>query len=161
LVSLNCACLRRLLLNWLLVDGVCSVASEELKVDEWGIDVVLTASQKGLGVPPGLSILVASQRAIQTFKTRKAKSTSYYSSWKKWLPIMESYEKGNASYFATPPGTDQSKLTFVIDSSLLQSISYTPCTGRFQRSFLAPCPWLTVSRCTPKQATACGRQRPS
>jgi aspartate aminotransferase-like enzyme len=48
-----------------IVDGVCSVASEEIKFDDWGIDVVLTASQKGLGVPPGLSLLCASERAIK------------------------------------------------------------------------------------------------
>jgi len=48
-----------------IVDGVCSVASEEIKFDEWGIDVVLTASQKGIGVPPGLSLLCASERAIK------------------------------------------------------------------------------------------------
>ena len=34
-------------------------------MDEWSIDVVMTASQKGLGTPPGLSVLVASKRAIQ------------------------------------------------------------------------------------------------
>lgn len=48
-----------------ILDGVCSVASELIKMDEWGIDVVITASQKGLGTPPGLSILVASKRSIQ------------------------------------------------------------------------------------------------
>jgi len=48
-----------------VVDAVCSVASEEIKFDEWDLDVVLTASQKGLGTPPGLSILVASQRALE------------------------------------------------------------------------------------------------
>ena len=48
-----------------VLDGVCSVASELIRMDEWGIDVVMTASQKGLGTPPGLSILVASKRAIQ------------------------------------------------------------------------------------------------
>ncbi|CAG8741146.1 3962_t:CDS:2, partial [Racocetra fulgida] len=47
-----------------IVDGVCSVGSEEIRVDEWGIDVVLTASQKALGVPPGLCILIASERAM-------------------------------------------------------------------------------------------------
>lgn len=85
------------------VDGVCSVASEELRFDEWGLDAVVTASQKGLGTPPGLSILVASQRAIRTFEQRSAPQTSYYASWKKWLPVMQAYEKGNAAYFATPP----------------------------------------------------------
>jgi alanine-glyoxylate transaminase / serine-glyoxylate transaminase / serine-pyruvate transaminase len=87
-----------------IVDGVCSVASEDIRFDEWGLDVILTASQKGLGVPPGLSILVASPKALKVFETRKAKVTSYYASWKKWLPIMKAYEAGNPSYFATPPG---------------------------------------------------------
>ncbi|KAI5989313.1 hypothetical protein EDD15DRAFT_2370779 [Pisolithus albus] len=40
-------------------------------MDDWGIGVVLTASQKGLGTPPGLSILVASQRAIKVYANRK------------------------------------------------------------------------------------------
>ena len=47
------------------MDGVCSVASEEIRQDEWDLDVVLSASQKGLGTPPGLSVLTASPRAIQ------------------------------------------------------------------------------------------------
>jgi alanine-glyoxylate transaminase/serine-glyoxylate transaminase/serine-pyruvate transaminase len=48
----------------IIVDGVCSVGCEEIRFDEWGIDVVLTASQKAIGVPPGLSILMTSERAI-------------------------------------------------------------------------------------------------
>ncbi|KAJ7050548.1 pyridoxal phosphate-dependent transferase, partial [Mycena amicta] len=86
-----------------ILDAVCSVASEELRMDAWGIDVVLTASQKGLGVPPGLSILVASPKAIKVFESRTAPIGSYYASWKKWLPIMNAYESGKAAYFATPP----------------------------------------------------------
>ncbi|KAL6304498.1 PLP-dependent transferase [Sparassis latifolia] len=85
------------------VDGVCSVASEEIRMDAWGIDVVVTASQKGLGTPPGLSIVVASQRAIQVFENRVTPVAAYYASWKKWLPVMRAYEKGSAAYFATPP----------------------------------------------------------
>lgn len=66
-----------------MVDGVCSVASEEIRMDAWGIDVVLTGSQKGLGAPPGLSILVASQKAMKVFEARVAPVSSYYASWKK------------------------------------------------------------------------------
>ncbi|KAK8218804.1 pyridoxal phosphate-dependent transferase [Phyllosticta capitalensis] len=85
-----------------VVDGVCSVGSEEIRFDEWGLDVVLTASQKGIGCPAGLSILMASGRAIETFKARKTKPTSYFGSWKNWLPIMQNYEAKKPSYFATP-----------------------------------------------------------
>lgn len=82
---------------------MCSVASEEIQMDAWGIDVVLTASQKGLGAPPGLSIVAASQAALAVAQSRKTPVTSYYASWKKWLPIMNAYETGKPMYFATPP----------------------------------------------------------
>ncbi|KAJ7880301.1 pyridoxal phosphate-dependent transferase [Mycena olivaceomarginata] len=97
-----------------ILDGVCSVASEELRMDAWGIDVVLTASQKGLGVPPGLSILV--------FESRTAPVASYYASWKKWLPIMKAYEAGNAAYFATPPVN----LIYAYHASLSQITKKSP-----------------------------------
>lgn len=48
-----------------VLDGVCSVASEEIRFDDWGIDVVVGATQKGLGVPPGLSVVCASKKAIK------------------------------------------------------------------------------------------------
>jgi aspartate aminotransferase-like enzyme len=43
-------------------------SSKEIQMDSWGIDVVITASQKGgkgLGAPPGLSIVIASQKATK------------------------------------------------------------------------------------------------
>ncbi|KAJ3365392.1 hypothetical protein GGF32_009250 [Allomyces javanicus] len=85
-----------------IVDGVCSVGGEELDMDAAGVDVSLTASQKALGAPPGLSVVMASQRAMATFKHRVTKPTSYYASWAKWTPIMQAYEARKPSYFATP-----------------------------------------------------------
>lgn len=61
-----------------ILDGVCSVASEEIRMDEWGVDVVISASQKGLGAPPGLSVCVASQKALKVAESRKAPPTSYF-----------------------------------------------------------------------------------
>jgi len=69
-----------------VVDGVCSVGSEEIRFDEWGLDIVMTASQKGIGCPAGLSILMVSGRAIETYKNRKSPVNSYFPSWKNWLP---------------------------------------------------------------------------
>ncbi|KAJ7460596.1 pyridoxal phosphate-dependent transferase [Mycena latifolia] len=89
-----------------ILDGVCSVASEELRMDAWGIDVVLTASQKGLGVPPGLSILVASPKAIKLEEVSDAYSRALslvFTYPSRWLPIMKAYESGKPAYFATPP----------------------------------------------------------
>jgi alanine-glyoxylate transaminase/serine-glyoxylate transaminase/serine-pyruvate transaminase len=87
----------------IVVDGVCATAGEDLRMDEWGIDLVLTASQKAIGVPPGLSILMAGPRAIHAFKSRTHRVLNYFCDWNKWLPIMESYEARKPSYFATPP----------------------------------------------------------
>lgn len=45
------------------IDGVTSVGVHELLMDEWGIDVLVTASQKGLMTPPGLSFVSLSDKA--------------------------------------------------------------------------------------------------
>ncbi|KAJ1994194.1 hypothetical protein H4R33_000362 [Dimargaris cristalligena] len=84
------------------VDGVCSVAAEELRMDAWGIDIIMTASQKALGCPPGLAIVVASQRTLAAWRNRRTKVSSYYAAWSKWLPVMQAYEARKALYFATP-----------------------------------------------------------
>lgn len=85
-----------------VVDGVCSVAGEPLKMSEWGVDVALTASQKAIGVPPGLALLVASQRAMETFQRRKTPVANYYADWNNWLPVMQAYEGRKTAYFGTP-----------------------------------------------------------
>ncbi|KAH0304690.1 PLP-dependent transferase, partial [Aureobasidium melanogenum] len=69
-----------------VVDGVCSVGCEEIQFDNWGIDCVITASQKAIGCPAGLSIVMASGRAIKSFQSRKVPPTSYFGSWKNWMP---------------------------------------------------------------------------
>ncbi|UCC87446.1 MAG: alanine--glyoxylate aminotransferase family protein [Anaerolineales bacterium] len=86
-----------------VVDGVCSVAGEEMHQEAWGIDLALTASQKAIGVPPGLALLVAGPRAMEAFRRRKSPVGNYYADWKEWLPIMEAYQAGRPSYFGTPP----------------------------------------------------------
>jgi alanine-glyoxylate transaminase / serine-glyoxylate transaminase / serine-pyruvate transaminase len=86
-----------------ILDGVCSVAGEEINQDEWGLDVVLTASQKAIGVPPGLALLVASPKAMEVWKNRKTPVFNYYADWNNWLPIMRAYEERRPSYFGTPP----------------------------------------------------------
>lgn len=86
-----------------ILDGVCSVAGEEIQQEDWGIDIVLTASQKAIGVPPGLALLVASQKAMNVWENRKTPVQNYYADWANWLPIMRAYEERNPSYFGTPP----------------------------------------------------------
>ncbi|KAI7978391.1 hypothetical protein EIK77_000063, partial [Talaromyces pinophilus] len=109
-----------------VVDGVCSVGCEEIDFDAWGLDVVLTASQKAIGCPPGLSILMLSGRAINVFKTRQTPPASYYASIANWQPIMQNYEAGKPSYFATPP----TQLVHALHTTLT-SITAKPMSERF------------------------------
>ncbi|KAK0539142.1 hypothetical protein OC842_001076 [Tilletia horrida] len=103
----------------LVLDGVCSVASEEIRMEEWGIDIVIGASQKGIGCPPGLSLVAASPKAIKAFETRQAPEKSYFASWRRWLPIMKAYEAGTPAYFATPP----TNLIYALNQSLKTIVS--------------------------------------
>ncbi len=85
-----------------VLDGVCSVAGEEIRQDEWKIDVVFTASQKAVGVPPGLALMVVSERAMKAWHERKTPVGNYYCDWHNWLPVMKAYEERRPSYFGTP-----------------------------------------------------------
>ena len=96
------AALARQYETLIVVDGVCSIAGEELRTSEWDVDVALTASQKAISVPPGLALLVVSPRAIDALRKRKAPVSNYYADWNNWLSIMEAYEARKASYFGTP-----------------------------------------------------------
>ena len=73
-----------------IVDGVCSVGCEEIQFDDWGLDCVLTASQKAVGVPAGLMIMMLSKRAVEVFNNRKVPPGSYFASLKNWIPSMYS-----------------------------------------------------------------------
>ncbi|MFO0597942.1 MAG: alanine--glyoxylate aminotransferase family protein [Myxococcaceae bacterium] len=86
-----------------IVDGVCSVGGEELQMDAWGVDVTFTASQKALGAPPGLAILLAGPRAMAAWKARTKPVASMYLDFAEWLPIHTAYEEEKPAYFATPP----------------------------------------------------------
>lgn len=62
-----------------VVDGVTSVGAMEVKMDEWGIDVLVSGSQKGFMIPPGLSFLAASERAFALHKA--CQYPSFYFDW--------------------------------------------------------------------------------
>lgn len=86
-----------------IVDGVCATAGETFRQDAWGADVYLTASQKAVGVPPGLALLTVSPRALEAWRKRKHPVRSVYADFGEWLPIHEAYLARKPSYFATPP----------------------------------------------------------
>ncbi|WP_292388278.1 pyridoxal-phosphate-dependent aminotransferase family protein [Methanosarcina sp. UBA5] len=51
-----------------IMDGVTSLGGDDVKVDEWGIDVAIVGSQKCLAAPPGLSIVSVSEKAFEVMK---------------------------------------------------------------------------------------------
>ena len=102
-----------------IVDGVCSVAGEELQMDAWGVDLSLTASQKAIGVPPGLALVMIGQRALEVFQKRTTPVLNYYADWTNWLPIMKAYEERRNSYFGTPAVN----LIFALNVSLEQILA--------------------------------------
>ncbi|KAI0096482.1 alanine--glyoxylate aminotransferase [Daldinia grandis] len=112
----------------LIVDGVCSVASEEIDFDAWKLDGVITASQKAIGCPAGLSISMFSGKAIDAFKARKSPPASYFASMKNWTPIMQNYEAKKPSYFATP----SPQLIHALHTALTQILK-KPLAERFAR----------------------------
>jgi alanine-glyoxylate transaminase/serine-glyoxylate transaminase/serine-pyruvate transaminase len=102
-----------------VVDGVCSVAGEELRMSEWGVDLTLTASQKAISVPPGLALVVAGPRALDAFRRRGTPVANYYADWTNWLPIMQAYEARQPAYFGTPAVN----LVFALNVSLGQILA--------------------------------------
>lgn len=68
-----------------MLDAIASVGVETLDTDAWGVDVVVTASQKAFGAPPGMSFVCPGPRARDL--AMRAVRTSYYFS-------LEKYEEG-------------------------------------------------------------------
>lgn len=78
------------------MDGVSSICALDFRMDEWGVDVALTGSQKALSMPTGLGIVCASPKALEASKT--AKSVRVFFDWNDYL---KSYKIG--SYWPYTP----------------------------------------------------------
>src|SRR5208282_6891283 len=82
----------------LLVDTISSLASSDYRHDDWGVDVTVAGSQKGLMLPPGLSFNAVSERALEASRAAKL-PRSYWD----WRPMLEA----NAGfYFPYTPATN-------------------------------------------------------
>jgi alanine-glyoxylate transaminase/serine-glyoxylate transaminase/serine-pyruvate transaminase len=73
----------------LLVDTISSLGSIEYRHDEWGVDVTVAGSQKGLMLPPGLSFNAVSEKALQASKTARLPRSFW-----DWQPILAANERG-------------------------------------------------------------------
>ena len=73
----------------LLVDTISSLGSIDYRHDEWGVDVTISGSQKGLMLPPGLSFNALSDKALEASRTAKL-PRSYWD----WQPILAANANG-------------------------------------------------------------------
>jgi aspartate aminotransferase-like enzyme len=79
-----------------VLDGVCATGGVEEAILDWGVDVAITGAQKALGVPPGLAILVTSDRARER-RQGLGPARLYYADLGRW----ESTMRQGTRYFST------------------------------------------------------------
>ena len=91
----------------LFVDAVSSLGALDYRHDEWGVDVTVAGSQKGLMLPPGLGFNAVSARALEA--SRAARLPKSFWAWK---PILEANTRG---YFPYTPATN---LLYGLDEAL-------------------------------------------
>ncbi len=85
----------------LMIDCVTSLAGMPVEIDRWGVDMAFSGTQKCLSVPPGLSPVTLSERAIEVFKSRKSPVPSFYLDLEQLLMYVDG--SGGRSYHHTPP----------------------------------------------------------
>lgn len=90
-----------------MVDAVSSLACSDYRHDEWKVDVTISASQKGLMLPPGLCFNAVSEKALKAAET----SRSHHSYWR-WKEMLSNNARG---YFPYTPGTN---LLYGLDEAL-------------------------------------------
>jgi predicted phosphoserine aminotransferase len=91
----------------ILVDAVSSMSGVKIETDAWGLDMVLTSSQKALALPPGLALSTVSDRALEKAKTVKNRG------WYFDLLRLEKHRKKDSS-----PATPAMSLIFALDRQL-------------------------------------------
>ncbi|GAB3736150.1 pyridoxal-phosphate-dependent aminotransferase family protein [Nocardiopsis nanhaiensis] len=77
----------------LMVDTISSLGSIDYRHDEWGVDVTVSCSQKGLMLPPGLGFNAIGPRALEASHTARL-PRSYWD----WAPVLEANERGFSAY---------------------------------------------------------------
>ncbi|MFH1509525.1 MAG: alanine--glyoxylate aminotransferase family protein, partial [Candidatus Nealsonbacteria bacterium] len=90
------------------VDAVSSFGGTEIKIEEWGIDVLVSSTQKCLAVPPGLAITIVSDKALS--KAEEVEGRGYYFDF---LPMKKHFDNKGET-----PSTPAISLFNALDSSL-------------------------------------------
>lgn len=83
----------------LMVDGVSSVGSLDMRMGEWGVDCCVSGSQKGFMLPTGLGILAVSQKALEVNKSQNKKMNRCFFSFEDMI------KTNDLGYFPYTPAT--------------------------------------------------------
>lgn len=75
------------------VDGVSSIASMDFRMDDWGVDIAITGSQKGFMLPAGIAICGVSAKALATMETAKLPRTFF-----DFQDMRKAYKTGSYPY---------------------------------------------------------------
>jgi alanine-glyoxylate transaminase/serine-glyoxylate transaminase/serine-pyruvate transaminase len=86
----------------LIVDAVSSLGGIDLKVDEWGIDICATASQKGLEAPPGLALISIGSRAWSIMDAKGPTGHGLYLDPRVWRQYLEEWGDWHPSHVTLP-----------------------------------------------------------
>lgn len=86
-----------------LMDTVTGLGGVPVRVDDWGVDITYSGTQKCLSVPPGLAPFTLSERAIEAVEARKTKVQSWFNDLNLVLGYWKSGGGGARSYHHTAP----------------------------------------------------------
>ena len=106
-----------------IVDSISSFGGFDLPVDDLGIDVLLTATQKSLGLPPGIAIMSLSEKVLK--RLEEVEERSYY------LSLKRIYKKHKENY--QYPTTPNISLMMALDYQLDYIVNKEGIDNRFKR----------------------------
>lgn len=99
------------------LDSVSSMGGSKIEVDELGVDVCITSTQKALGLPPGLAICSMSQKAVE-----RAKQVPYRGYYLDLLSLYDYVQKKDYQYPSTPSLSHMFALDYQLDLILAEGL---------------------------------------
>ncbi|MEM2213732.1 MAG: alanine--glyoxylate aminotransferase family protein [Candidatus Nezhaarchaeales archaeon] len=94
----------------LLVDAVASLGAMDVRVDKWGITICGSCSQKGIGAPPGCTLIAVNKQFVEELEKRDHDVPTFYGDLKMWLNVVRDPE----NYHSTQP----TSLVYAVDEAL-------------------------------------------
>lgn len=105
------------------VDAVSSAGGMKIEVDKWGIDILVTSTQKALGLPPGMAICTFSKKAVE-----RAEKVEFRGTYFDLLAMYKYLKKKNYQYPSTPSISHMYALDYQLNNILEEGLE-----NRFRR----------------------------